>query len=115
MIGIITFINVMESAKEIGIYKSLGINNRNIKNIYYLENVILGILSSLLSIIITIICSIPINNLIFKLTGLTNVLSITINNLFIIATLSITLSLVATFIPVKNVTKLNIIDVLRFD
>ncbi|HQC83375.1 MAG TPA: ATP-binding cassette domain-containing protein [Bacilli bacterium] len=115
MIGIITFINVMESAKEIGIYKSLGINNRNIKNIYYLENVILGILSSLLSIIITIICSIPINNLIFKLTGLTNVLSITINNLFIIVTLSITLSLVATFIPVKNVTKLNIIDVLRFD
>ena len=82
MIGIITYISVLEKVHEIGIYKTLGINNKYIKRIFYLENIIISIISCIISMILILIIKVPFNNIIYNYTGLSNVLIL--NNKIII-------------------------------
>ncbi|MBO4818831.1 MAG: ABC transporter ATP-binding protein/permease [Firmicutes bacterium] len=68
MIGIITYISVLERTKEIGILRALGASKRNISSIFNAETFIIGILSGLIGVGITYVLIRPINKLIFKLT-----------------------------------------------
>ncbi len=113
MIGIITYINVLERTKEIGILKSLGLPNKYIKLIFYLESLIILLISFIISIIITLLISIPVNNILTNITGLDNILILNINNILILFSISILISLLGTFIPVKRISKLKIIDIIR--
>ena len=113
LISILTYINISEYKHEIGIYKSLGISNLNIQLIFYLENLIITGISIISSILVLFILSIPLNNMILNITGLSNVISIKIVNIFIIFILSIILSLLSSFIPINNISKLSIVEILR--
>lgn len=115
MIAIITYISVMERVKDIGILKSLGYSNHNIKLIFYLENISIAIISTILSIVLTYALSIPINNLLTHYTGLENILLLTIKNSKYILFLSIIISLIGSFMPIKRIKKYNIVDTMRYE
>lgn len=115
MIAIITYISVMERIRDIGILKSLGYTNRNIKFIFYLENISIAIISSLLSILIAYAISIPINNILTHYTGMENILLLTFKNSEYIIILSIIISFLGSFIPIRKIRKYNIIDTLRYE
>lgn len=115
MIAIITYISVMERTKDIGILKSLGYNNRNIKSIFYLENIFIAIISTMLSIIITYIISFPINNILTNYTGMNNILLLTFKNAKYILYLSIAIGIIGSFMPIQRIKKYNIIDTIRYE
>lgn len=105
----------MERTKDIGILKSLGYKNRDIKCIFYLENIFIAIISTLLSIAVTYAISIPINNILTYYTGMTNILLLTIKNSEYILYLSVAISLIGSFMPIRRIKKYNIIDTLRYE
>lgn len=115
MIGIISYISVMERIKEIGILKSLGLSNKYVKRIFLGENVLLAIIASIISIISSILLSIPINKLFYNLTGLENIFLINYQLFIMLLIVSITLSIIGSFLPIRKTKKLKIIDCLKYD
>lgn len=115
MIGIISYISVIERIKEIGILKSLGLSNKNVKRIFIGENIILALTSSFISISISLILSIPINELFISLTGLEKVFLIDIKLIIIIILVSVILSLLGSHIPIRKTKKLKIIECLKYE
>jgi ABC-type lipoprotein export system ATPase subunit/ABC-type lipoprotein release transport system permease subunit len=113
MIGIITYISVIEKIHEIGIYKTLGINNKYIKRIFYLENNIISIIACIISLIFILIIKVPFNNIIYKYTGLSDVLIINNKILLMVLLLALIISMFGSFIPLKKVNKLNVINILK--
>jgi putative ABC transport system permease protein len=70
MIGIITYISVMERTKEIGILRAIGASKRNVSSMFNAETIIIGFTSGALGVGITWLLCIPINAIIQHLTGL---------------------------------------------
>ncbi|MDF2908750.1 MAG: hypothetical protein K0R34_4071, partial [Herbinix sp.] len=73
MIGIITYISVLERTKEIGILRSVGASKRDISRVFNAETLIVGFVSGALGIIITILLTFPANSIIRNLTGISGV------------------------------------------
>ena len=115
MIGIISYISVIERVKEIGLFKSLGLSNKYIKSIFVGENIILGIVSSLVSYLVCKLLSIPINNTLTNLTGMSNILLINTNLLIILLIIGISLNIVGSYFPIKKTKKLKIVDCLKYE
>jgi len=115
MIGIITYISVLERVHEIGLFKSLGISNGNIKRIFILENIFISILASVISLIITIIISYPINNLLLDLTSLENILLLNSSIILLIFIISLVVSIVGSIIPTHGISRLKIVDALKYE
>ena len=115
LISILTYINLMEYKHEIGIYKSIGMTDRNIKLIFYLENMIVTILSVIISILLIYLLTIPLNGAIDYLTGLSGVITINLSTFIILLIISLSLSMLSSFIPIKRISKLNIVDILRYE
>jgi putative ABC transport system permease protein len=113
MISIITIISIMERKREIGIYKSMGTSNIYIKKMFILESIIIGLISSIISIILEVILSIPINTIINNITGLSNVMNLSISNIFVIILLGIIFSIIGTIPPLNRINKIEIVDILR--
>ena len=99
MIGIITYISVLEKEREIGILRSLGATKKDITFLFLTELFLIGILSSLLSVLLTKLIVIPLNAILFKLTGLKNIALLNINHFIIIIIISILINLIGGFIP----------------
>lgn len=70
MIGIITYISVLERTKEIGILRAIGASKRDISRVFNAETVIVGFTAGLIGILVTIILCIPINAIVHHLTGI---------------------------------------------
>lgn len=113
LIGILTYINIMEYKHEIGIYKSLGISNNSIKSIFFLENIMIIIRSFYIASIFIEIVSIPINKIIYNMTGLSDVIGESILIYLFMITISIIISLLSSYIPIRRISKMNIVDILR--
>ncbi len=114
MIGIITYISVLERTKEIGILRAIGASKRNISSIFNAETFIIGLLSGLLGIGITLICIPIINYSIHTLTDnydINAVLPITGAILLII--LSVILTIIGGLIPAKKASKQDPVIALR--
>ena len=113
MIAIITYISVLEKVHEIGIYKTLGVNNTYIKRIFYLENIIISLISCIISIGAILLIRIPFNNIVYNYTGLSNVLIINNKILIMVLITALIISLLGSFIPIRKISKLNVIDILK--
>ena len=99
MIGIITYVSVIERTKEIGIMRSLGARKKDISRIFNAETIIIGLASGLLGITITLLLNIPIDFIILELLDVPNFTSLTVLNTFILIILSTVLTLLAGLIP----------------
>ena len=70
MIGIITYISVLERTKEIGILRAIGASNRDVSHVFNAETVIIGFTAGAIGIILTVLLNIPINMIVHDLTGI---------------------------------------------
>ena len=113
MIGIITYISVLERTKEIGILRSLGARKKDIKRVFNAETFIIGLCSGLLGILISRLLIIPANSIIQNLTELKNVAKLNPVHAIILIMISVLLTVIGGFIPAKIAAKKDPVDALR--
>ena len=106
----ITYINVLEKNKDIGIYKTLGINRKQIKKIFLNQNYILSLTSSAISIIIVFLIGLNINELVSSKIGITSLVKINNNIIISIILISIIITKIASIVPINIATNKKIID-----
>lgn len=114
MIGIITYISVLERTKEIGVLRAIGASKKNISSIFNAETFIVGLCSGLIGILITLALLVPINYIIHTLTGnlrITATLPLTGGTTLVI--LSVILTLIGGLIPSKQAAKKDPVLALR--
>ena len=113
MIGIITYISVLERTKEIGILRSLGARKKDITRVFNAETLIIGLISGVVSIIITLLLLIPINKIIYNATELKDVGVLNPVHAVILVIISIMLTLIGGLIPSKGASKKDPVEALR--
>ncbi len=99
MIGIITYISVLERTKEIGVLRALGARKKDITRVFNAETFIIGGLSGILGISIAYLLTIPVNRIIQHLTELPNVARLNPLHAIALVTVSIALTLLGGVIP----------------
>ncbi|BCR35244.1 ABC transporter ATP-binding protein/permease [Mariniplasma anaerobium] len=99
MIGIITYVSVIERTKEIGIMRSLGARKKDISRIFNAETVLIGFTSGVLGVLIAMVLNIPLNMIINGLIGVTGFSTLTLTSSLSLIVLSTILTLVAGLIP----------------
>ena len=113
MIGIITYISVLERTKEIGILRAIGASKKDISRVFNAETLIVGFVSGALGIGSTILLIIPINAVIKYLTDLPNVAQLPVNGAIALVIISMTLTLVAGLVPSRIASRKDPVEALR--
>lgn len=113
MIGIITYISVLERTKEIGILRSIGASKKDISRVFNAETLIIGLISGLLGIGITVLLTIPINRMIYLLTGVEVITAVPFTAGVILVAISVILTIIAGLIPAKLASKKDPVIALR--
>ena len=113
MIGVITYISVLERTKEIGILRAIGARKKDISRVFNAETFIIGLISGLLGIAITILLNIPINIIIENLSGIKKVSSLPIAGAIILVTISVILTVISGLIPSRYASKKDPVVALR--
>ncbi|AKV55031.1 ABC transporter ATP-binding protein [Bifidobacterium actinocoloniiforme DSM 22766] len=106
MIGIITYISVLERTKEIGILRAMGASKRNVSQVFDAETGIIGLLSGILGVGVTLLLLIPGNALIHRLMGTSEVNAfLPVRAGVILVVLSVLLTLLGGLIPARKAAK----------
>lgn len=105
MIGIITYISVIERTKEIGVLRSIGASKKDVKHVFTAETLIIGFISGVFGILVTVILDLPISLIIYNLSGIPNVARLPILGGVILVLLSCLLTFIAGLIPSKYASK----------
>ncbi|QSF43735.1 ABC transporter ATP-binding protein/permease [Paenibacillus tianjinensis] len=113
MIGIITYISVLERTKEIGVLRALGARKKDITRVFNAETCIIGSLSGLLGIGIAYLLTIPVNIILKSITELSNVAQLNPLHAFGLVVLSVGLTMLGGFIPAKFAAKKDPVVALR--
>ena len=113
MIGIITYISVLERTKEIGILRSIGASKKDITRVFNAETFIIGITAGLIGIGVTVLLTIPINLLINSLASISNAAILPINGAIILVIISVVLTMIAGLIPARFAAKKDPVEALR--
>lgn len=114
MIGIITYVSVVERTKEIGVLRSIGARKKDISRVFNAETFLIGLTSGLIGVIVAIILNFPINLIINALVeGVGNIASLNIIHALILVAISILLTLISGFIPSKIAAKKDPVIALR--
>lgn len=114
MIGIITYISVLERTKEIGILRAIGASRRNISQVFNAETFIIGLCSGVIGIGVTLLLLLPGNAIIHHLTGTTSVNAILpTTGAIVLIVLSVVLTLIGGLIPSKQAAKKDPVTALR--
>ena len=113
MIGIITYISVLERTKEIGILRAIGASKKDVSRVFNAETLIIGFTSGMFGILITVLLNIPINIIIKKLTGVSNITQLPLNGAIILIIISVILTIIAGLIPAKLASKKDPVESLR--
>lgn len=114
MIGIITYISVLERTKEIGILRAIGASKRNISQVFNAETFIIGFCSGIIGIAITLLLLIPCNSIIHAVTDSTAVnAELPPVSAVVLIILSMVLTFIGGLIPAKNAAKKDPVTALR--
>ena len=113
MIGIITYISVLERTKEIGILRALGARRKDISRVFNAETFIIGVTSGIIGIVIARLLIIPANIILYDLTELENVAKLNPVHAFILIIVSVTLTVIGGLIPAHIASKKDPVEALR--
>ena len=114
MIGIITNISVLERTKEIGILRAIGASKKDVSRVFNAETFIVGLAAGVLGIVITLLLCLPINAIIYALTGFANVkAALPAAAAVILIVISMLLTMIAGLIPAKSASKKDPVVALR--
>ena len=113
MIGIITYVSVVERIKEIGVLRSLGARKQDIRNLFNAETFIIGLAAGLIGIVVTYLLSIAVNAIILALTGIGGIAALPPLTAFIMVVVSVLLTLISGLIPAQAAAKKDPVIALR--
>ena len=113
MIGIITYISVLERTKEIGILRSIGASKRDIARVFNAETAVIGFGAGVIGILSTLLLEIPINLLLKYATTIPAAAKLPTAGAFILVAISVTLTLVAGLIPSRIAANKDPVEALR--
>lgn len=113
MVGIITYISVLERTKEIGVLRALGARKKDITRVFNAETFIVGSLSGILGILIAWLLTFPVNSILYKLTDLKGVAVLNPVHAISLIIISVCLTMIGGFIPAKMASKKDPVEALR--
>ncbi len=114
MIGVITYISVLERKKEIGILRAIGASKRNISQVFNAETAIIGLAAGILGIVVTLLLIIPINILLHRFLGIADLRAyLPFWYAVILIVISVVLTLLSGMIPSTKAARSNPVDALR--
>lgn len=113
MIGIITYISVLERTKEIGILRSIGASKKDITRVFNAETFIIGLISGVLGILITLVLNVPISMVVENMTGVSHIAKLPVNGAVFLIFIDLVLTILAGLIPSKIASKKDPVEALR--
>lgn len=113
MIAIIIYTSILERRKEIGVLRSLGARKKDVSDVFIAESAILGVASGIIGVIITLLLTIPTNIILFSMFSVPGLATIKWWHVVLMIGISLTLSIVAGFIPSKMAADLDPVEALR--
>ena len=113
MIGIITYISVLERTKEIGILRSIGASKKDVSRVFTAETIIIGFVSGFLGILVTVLLNIPISVIVKALTDVPHIATLPGAGGIILVAISIFLTFIAGLIPARLAAKKDPVEALR--
>lgn len=113
MIGIITYISVLERTKEIGILRAMGASKKDVSRVFNAETLIIGFTAGVIGIGVTLLLNIPINMMIAHLAGVENLSQLPVVGAIILVLISMLLTSIAGLIPARFASKKDPVESLR--
>ena len=114
MIGIITYISVLERTKEIGILRAIGASKRNISSIFNAETFIIGMLSGVIGVVVTRLLLFPINDIIHKVTEIDDITAVLgLPAALVLVAIATVLTMIGGLIPSRSASKKDPVIALR--
>ena len=113
MIGIITYISVLERTKEIGILRAIGASKKDISRVFNAETLIVGLIAGLLGIGVTLLLNIPINLIIEEIANVSGISSLPVMGGIVLVIISVVLTMIAGLIPARFASKKDPVEALR--
>ena len=113
MIGVITYISVLERTKEIGILRAIGASKRDISRVFNAETLIVGFLAGAMGIGISCLLILPANAIIQNLTGIANMAKLPVDGAVALVAISMLLTLIAGLIPSRFAARRDPVEALR--
>ena len=113
MIGIITYVSVVERIKEIGVIRSLGGRKRDVSNLFIAETFIIGLLAGIIGIGFTYFASLIVNVILKPIIGYASIASLPVGNAVLLIALSIALTLISGLMPASSAARKDPVVALR--
>lgn len=113
MIGIITYISVLERKKEIGILRAIGASKRNVANVFNAETFIEGLIAGVFAIVVVVLVSFPVNAWALAAKQVPNLMSLPVQDALALIAISVLLTVVAGLLPARSASKKDPVEALR--
>ena len=113
MIGIITYISVLERKKEIGILRAIGASKRNVANVFNAETFIEGLIAGVFAIVVVVLVSFPVNAWALANKQVPNLMSLPVQDALVLIVISVLLTVVAGLLPARSASKKDPVEALR--
>ena len=113
MIGIITYVSVVERIKEIGVIRSLGGRKKDVRHLFNAETFIIGLIAGLFGIGVTYVISFIVNLILKPLIGYPNIAALPVGQAIFLVLLSVGLTLISGLIPASSAAKKDPVVALR--
>lgn len=113
MIGIITYISVLERKKEIGILRAIGASKRNVANVFNAETFIEGLIAGVFAIVVVVAVSFPVNAWALAAKQIPNLMSLPAQDALMLIVISVLLTVVAGLLPARSASKKDPVEALR--
>ena len=113
MIGIITYISVLERKKEIGILRAIGASKRNVANVFNAETFIEGLIAGVFAVVVVAAVSFPVNAWALAAKQVPNLMSLPVQDALVLIVISVLLTVVAGLLPARSASKKDPVEALR--
>ena len=113
MIGIITYISVLERKKEIGILRAIGASKRNVANVFNAETFIEGLIAGVFAVAVVVLVSFPVNAWALAAKQVPNLMSLPVQDALVLIAISVLLTVVAGLLPARSASKKDPVEALR--